>query len=238
MAQALFGHPCGCGQAASRSSIFSAVLMASASERISRGLGTKAALPKLRPALRRQERKAAGQDLGAHPAPMRLVLCLVVLCLSSGPAAAQIVPVWRIVTDVTGSICPLIKDGDFERAVRGAQAFNYRIDADARPTAEIAGSGRYVALRGRHFDTLVLGASDGVAWCAITLRQSTPQSVADAADPHLAVLGFRQVHALSDDRVHWSGDTGQASAFPVQDPGCGTTLAVRFTYAGWPEPNR
>ncbi len=169
---------------------------------------------------------------------MRLVICLVVLCLSCGPAAAQIVPVWRIVTDVTGSICPLIKDGDVERAVRGAQAFNYRIDADARPTAEIAGSGRYVALLGRHFDTLVLSASDGVAWCAITLRQSTPRSVAEAVDPHLAALGLRQVDGLSDDRVHWSGDRGQASAFPDKDPVGSTTLAVRFTYAASPEPNR
>lgn len=169
---------------------------------------------------------------------MRLVLSLFVLGLCCGPAAAQIVPVWRIITDVTGSICPLVRDGDVERAVQGARAFNYRLDADARPTAEIGGSGRYVALRGRHFDTLVLSASDGLAWCAITLRQSTPRSVAEAADPHLAALGLRQVHAASDDRVHWSGDTGQASAFPVQTPGGGTTLAIRFIYSADPDANR
>ena len=161
---------------------------------------------------------------------MRCLLSLLVACLLAGPATAQIVPVWRVITDVTGSICPLIKDGDVDGAVHAAQALGYWIDDHAKPSAEIAGSGHFVGLRGRHFDTLILSASDGVAWCATTLRQSTPQSVAEAADPHLAALGYSRVHEPDDRQVGWSGETGQASAFRVLKPEPATTLAIRFTY--------
>ncbi|RZJ44529.1 MAG: hypothetical protein EON86_03140 [Brevundimonas sp.] len=140
-------------------------------------------------------------------------------------------PVWCLVTDATAAICPALRDGDLEAAVRVARAYHYRIDETGRPTAPIAGSGHYVLLHGRHFDELVLAASDGVAWCAITLKQATPGSMADAAEPHLARLGFRRAPGDAEDRVFWTNETGDAASFPTPRPEPRAPLAVRFRYA-------
>lgn len=162
---------------------------------------------------------------------MRWIIALLLLGLTPGSGTAQIVPVWRIVTDVTASICPVLRDGDVEAAVRAAQTFGYRVEDGARPTAPIAGSGRYVLLHGRHFDDLVLSASDGVAWCAITLKQATPGSMADAAEPHLARLGFRRSPGDAEAQVTWTSDSGDAASFPTPRPEPRSTLAVRFRYS-------
>ncbi|RYF87903.1 MAG: hypothetical protein EON95_21170 [Caulobacteraceae bacterium] len=162
---------------------------------------------------------------------MRWIVALLLLGLTPGSGTAQIVPVWRIVTDVTASICPALRDGDVEAAVRVARAYHYRIDETGRPTAPIAGSGQYVLLHGRHFDDLVLAASDGVAWCAITLKQATPGSMEDAAEPQLARLGFRRAPGDAEDRVAWTSETGDAASFPTPRPEPRATLAVRFRYA-------
>ena len=147
-----------------------------------------------------------------------------------GPSAAQIVPLWRIVTDVTASICPLLVDGDLDAATRRAQEFGYRIDEEARPHAEAVGAGRFVFLEGRHFDDLFLSVSEGMAWCAISLPQSTPGSVADVADVHLAALGYARASTQAD-RVSWTGDGREASAFRTLEARPRTTLALHFPYA-------
>lgn len=159
-----------------------------------------------------------------------LSVCLV------GPSAAQIVPLWRIVTDVTVAICPLLVDGDLDAATRRAQAFGYRIDEEARPHPEAVGSaGRFVFLEGRHFDDLFLSVSEGMAWCAISLPQSTPGSVADVADVHLAALGYARASTQAD-RVSWTGDGREASAFRTLEARPRTTLALHFPYASDEQP--
>lgn len=167
---------------------------------------------------------------------MRWIVSLLLLVLTAGPGTAQIVPVWRIVTDVTASICPAMRDGDVDAAVRAAQSFGYRVDDGARPTAGIAGSGHYVVMDGRHFDRLTLAASDGIAWCAISLQQATPRSVADAADPHLARLGYRRLPGRND-RIAWAGEDREAAAFPTLTSRRFTTLALRFNIVGGRPPN-
>ncbi|WP_421729137.1 hypothetical protein [Brevundimonas sp.] len=153
-----------------------------------------------------------------------------------GPSAAQIVPLWRIVTDVTASICPLLVDGDLDAATRRAQEFEYRIDNEARPHPEAVGAtGRFVFLKGRHSDDMFLSVSEGMAWCAISLPQSTPGSVADVADPHLAALGYARASTEAD-RVSWTGDGREASAFRTLEAQPRTTLALHFPYASHDQP--
>lgn len=147
----------------------------------------------------------------------------------AGPSAAQIVPLWRIVTDVTGSICPVLIAGDLDAAIRSAQALGYRIDDLAQPRPEAVGTGRYVFLKGRHTDDLFLSVSEGKAWCAISLEQSTPGSVADVADPHLTALGYAR-SSTEDDRVSWAGNGREAAAFRTLEPRPRTTLALHFPY--------
>ena len=163
-----------------------------------------------------------------------LALTGVLSVLLAGPTAAQIVPLWRIVTDVTASICPLLVDGDLDAAVQRAKTFGYRIDDQARPLPE-TGAGRHVFLKGQHSDDLFLSVSEGRAWCAISLPQSTPGSVADVADPHLAAMGFAR-SATEDARVTWTGDGREASAFRTLERRPRTTLALNFPYPSQEQP--
>jgi len=153
----------------------------------------------------------------------------------AGPSAAQIVPLWRIVTDVTETICPVLVDGDLDAATRSAQAFGYRIDDQAKPHPEAVGTGRSVFLKGQHSDDLFLSVSEGMAWCAISLSQSTPASVADVADPHLAALGYAR-SSTGDDRVSWTGEGREATAFWTVELRPRTTLALHYPYTTQEQP--
>jgi len=158
-----------------------------------------------------------------------LALTVAISVFLAEPAAAQIVPLWRIVTDVTASICPLLVGRDLDAATRRAEAFGYRIDDKARPHSEAVGAGQYVFLKGRHFDDLFMSVSDGMAWCAISMPQSTPGSVAEVADPHLAELGYAR-SSTEADRVSWTGQGSEASAFLTLEAQPRTTLALHFPY--------
>lgn len=164
-----------------------------------------------------------------------LALTGAISVILAGPSAAQIVPLWRIVTDVTASICPMLVDGDLDAATRRAQAFGYRIDDQAQPRPEAVGAGRYVFFEGRHSDDLFLSVSEGMAWCAISLPQSTPGSVAEVADPHLAELGYARA-STGADCVSWAGDGREASAFRTLEPKPRTTLALHFPYSTQEQP--
>lgn len=169
---------------------------------------------------------------------MRTLFCAVIVSLLAAPVDAQIVPVWRIVTDVTASICPAMQQGGIDVATAQAEAFHYRI-IDQSPLGDGGDpADRFVAMRGRHSEDLLLLVDGEAAWCALSLAQSTPQSVFEAADPHLAAMGLRRSDVAEEGRISWQGKAGSASTFTLPAPRRGTALMFRFSGTSGGEPER
>lgn len=166
---------------------------------------------------------------------IRIALALAALMATgAAPAAAQSMNVRAIIDDVMGEVClPYARTGDIAAAVRAAEGLGYApVEGQGALLPDRDPPAGLMRLTRRHGGTVTLELGSGRGQCAVGVNEGAVSTMAEAAGPHLQVLGLAPVlddrgGAATTDIVVWRGGTTQVviSRSPHFPPGSELVLA-------------